>query len=127
MEIETLLYEEIVDEFGNLEDLEAGSEEYKATVDGLVKLMDRAIEIEKIHKDEEERDKDRQFDQDLKLKQVEEETRDRLIKNCIAVAGIVIPSLVTMWGAIKSFKFEKDGTYTTVIGRGFINKLLPKK
>ena len=66
-------------------------------------------------------------DVDFKQKQIEEERKDRLIRNCISAAGIVIPSLITIWGTLKTFKFEEDGTITTVMGRGFINKLLPTK
>ena len=57
----------------------------------------------------------------------EDEKRDRRIKNGITIAGIVIPSVITIWGTIKSLNFEKEGTVTTIMGRGFINKLLPKK
>ena len=57
----------------------------------------------------------------------EDEKRDRRIKNGITIAGIVIPSIITIWGTIKSLNFEKEGTVTTIMGRGFINKLLPKK
>ena len=145
MEIETLLHKEIADEFKNLAGLDVGTEEYKITVDGIAKLMDRAIEIEKFHESKDEKEKDRTFDHDLKLKQLEaqissqkddmnirvkqlvSEEKDRLIRNCIAVAGIVIPVGVTIWGTLKTFRFEEQGTVTTMIGRGFINKLLPKK
>ena len=48
MKIETLLHEEIQDEFKNLKEMELGTEEYKTTVDGLAKLVDRAIEIDKL-------------------------------------------------------------------------------
>ena len=60
-------------------------------------------------------------------KQMEEEKKDRWIKNGLAAAGIIIPTLVTIWGTVKSIKFEETGTITTIMGRGFINKLLPKK
>ena len=66
-------------------------------------------------------------EQKLKLKQMEEDKKDRLIKNCMTAAGIVIPSVLTIWGTLKSLEFEKTGTVTTIMGRGFINKLLPRK
>ena len=116
MNIETLLNKEIKSEFECLEDLEAGSEAYKATVDGLTKLVDRAIEIDKLNIEHEEKEK-----------LAAEEKKDRLIKHCINVASIVLPVGVTIWGTLKSFKFEQEGTITTIMGRGFINKLLPKK
>ena len=28
---------------------------------------------------------------------------------------------------LTSLKFEEEGTVTTIVGRGFVNKLLPKK
>ena len=67
------------------------------------------------------------LDYDLKVKQIEEEKKDRLVKNCLTAAGIVIPVWVTIWGTLKTLEFEKTGTVTTIMGRGFINKLLPKK
>ena len=47
MNIQTLLYDEIEEEFEKLRKIDYGSEQYKVTVDGLTKLMDRAIEMEK--------------------------------------------------------------------------------
>ena len=127
MNVKTLLEEEIRGEFEGLNELEVGSEEYKTTVDGLTKLIDRAIEIEKMESESDEKVENRVFDNDLKLKQLDEEKKDRLIKNCINVVGIVIPSVITIWGTFKTFKFEEEGTITTTMGRGFINRLFPKK
>ena len=127
MKIETLLHEEIESEFECLDSLEVGTEQYKVTVDGIVKLVDRAIEIDKLNLEAEEKAKNREKDNDFKQQQMEEERKDRLIRNFISAAGIVIPSLLTIWGTLKTFKFEQEGTVTTMIGRGFINKLLPKK
>ena len=127
MSIEKLLHEEIKSEFECLKDLEAGEEQYKATVDGLVKLLDRSIEIDRLNIEYEEKSASREIENDLKLKQMEEERKDRKVRDCISVAGIVLPLAVTIWGTLKSFKFEQEGTVTTIMGRGFINKLLPKK
>lgn len=127
MKIETLLHEEIESEFECLDSLEVGTEQYKVTVDGIAKLVDRAIEIDKLNLEAEEKAKNREKDSEFKQQQMEEEKKDRLIRNCISAAGVVIPSLLTIWGTLKTFKFEQEGTVTTIIGRGFINKLLPKK
>lgn len=112
MNIETLLHEEIVTEFDELQELEVGTEEHKTAVDDLTKLVDRAIEMERLG---------------LEGKNKEEDQKDRLFRNCMAVAGLVVPTAITIWGTLKSFEFEKEGTITTIMGRGFINKLLPKK
>ena len=116
MNIETLLDKELKSEFEVLEELEAGTEEYIRVVDGVAKLMDRAIEIEKLN-----------LEHDEKIEQAKEEKKDRLIKNIMTAAGIIVPTIVTIWGTKASFKFEQEGTVTTIMGRGFINKLLPKK
>ena len=89
--------------------------------------MDRAIELERLDIESHEKVEARHSDEDFKMKQMEEERKDRIARNCIAVAGIVVSTAVTVWGTIKSINFEKEGTITTIMGRGFINKLLPKK
>ena len=123
MKIKETLYKEIEDELQALNEVEVGTDEYKASVDGVTKLLDRAIEIEK----HEAEMKEREAERIAKNIQVAEEQKDRVVKNYISAGGIVLPLLVTIWGTLKSFKFEKDGTVTTIMGRGFINKLLPKK
>lgn len=123
MSIQTLLNEEIKDEFSNLKKMELGSETYKTTVDGLTKLVDRAIELEKIDNEQDEAYENRQ----VEFSKIEDDRKDRLIRNILTGAGIIIPTAVTVWGTIKSINFEKEGTITTIMGRGFIQKLLPKK
>jgi hypothetical protein len=127
MNIEHLLYDEIETEFEKLRTTEPGSEKYKVTVDGLTKLMDRAIEMEKVNVDCEDKAKIRESEQLMKQQQMDDDRKDRLVKNIIGAAGIVLPLIVTIWGTRVSLKFEEEGTFTTIMGRGFINKLLPKK
>lgn len=152
MEIKNLLREEVENELEYLSEIEDGTAEYKAVVDGIIKLTDRVIEIEKLEKDLDEKARNREadiekenferelkakqakeakdqaeFDRKLRIKQMEEDRRDRLIKNGIAIAGILLPIGLSVWGTFKSFEFEKEGTITTIMGRGYINKLIPKK
>ena len=127
MKVEAMLHDEILNEFEELKKLEVGSDGYRAAVDGISKLLDRAIEYDKLDAECNERSLNRGFEEDYKLQLAEDEKRDRRIKNGITIAGIVIPSVITIWGTIKSLNFEKEGTVTTIMGRGFINKLLPKK
>lgn len=127
MSVETLLNDEIREEFEELGKIEVGSDKYKTAVDGLTKLCDRAIELEKF-KAEQELKKDQQdVDAELRAEQLKDERKDRVVKNCLTGAGIVIPAGLTVWGTLKSINFEKTGTITTIMGRGFIQKLLPKK
>ena len=125
--IRELLDEEIQVEFEKLSKLEVGSESYKATVDGLTKLVDRAVEIDKTEMENATKIEAQNIENDLKALQIKEDNRDRWVRNGIAIAGIIVPSVLTVWGTLKSFNFEETGTVTTILGRGFINKLLPKK
>ena len=127
MEIETLLHKEIIHGLEVLKDQEPGSEAYRATIDGVTKLTDRAIELEKISIESQEKAENREIENELKLKQMKEDRIDRWVKNGLSAAGILLPIAITVWGTKKSFEFEKEGTITTIMGRGFINKLLPKK
>ena len=129
MGIETLLRDEIRGEFDELKKMrnDIGTDQYKTTVDGLTKLVDRAIELEKLEMEHQEKVISRENDTDFKFQQMKEDKKDRVFKNAIAVASIAVPSIITIWGTVKSIQFEKEGTITTIMGRGFINKLLPKK
>lgn len=140
-----LLEDEISAEFNTLKDMELGSEQYKTAVDQLTKLMDRSISLEKLDNESNDKAKDRESDMNykteqltsdkeyrgsdiaLRKEQMDNDKRDRLIVNIITAAGIIIPSFITVWGTYKTLKFEEQGTVTTIMGRGFINKLLPKK
>ena len=125
--IETLLHEEIQDGFDALSKMERGTEIHKTTVDEVAKLFDKAIEIEKIEIEAKDKAKSREIEASLKKAQMEEDRKDRRVKNGIAIGGIVLPLAVTIWGTFKTFRFEETGTVTTMMGRGFINKLIPKK
>lgn len=125
--IESLLHKEIQERLGDIGKMEIGSEEYKKAVDSVTKLVEKAIEIDKFNNDCVVSEKTREFEEQLKVTQVVSDQRDRLIKNILTGAGIAVPAGLTIWGTLKSLKFEETGTITTAIGRGFINKLLPKK
>ena len=127
MNIETLLYDAIETDFDRLADEKLSAEDRRATVDELTKLMDRAIEMEKVNNDCKDKTEIRENEQNIKLQQLADDKKDRIVKNAIGVAGIVLPLIVTIWGTKVSLKFEEDGTFTTIMGRGFIQKLLPRK
>ena len=127
MNIETLLYEAMETDFNVMADEELGSEKRRAAVDELTKLMDRAIEMQKVDNDCKDKQEIRENEKLAKTQQFEDDHKDRLIKNIIGAAGIVLPLIVTIWGTKVSLKFEEEGTFTTIMGRGFIQKLLPRK
>lgn len=116
MSMTTKLHVEIDEKFDELAGLKADSKEYSAAVDSVTKLMDRAIEIEKLEASEIQNEK-----------QMKEDRKSRVVKNCIDIGSVVLPLAVTIWGAKASFKFEETGTITTGIGRKFMDKLISKK
>lgn len=127
MNLEKKLHEEIGREITILEGMTEGTESYKAWVDGVTKLTDRAIAIDRFNAEVEEKAAAQKFENELRLKQMKEEQIDRIVKNCLTAASILLPAYLTVWGVKTSFEFEKEGTVTTIMGRGFVNKLLPKK
>lgn len=99
-----LLEKEINRRLLELENLDISSDEYKVSVDTLTKLIDRSVEIDKN----------------------DDEKKDRKIRNGISIAGIIIPTCVTIWGTIKTIRFEESGTLTTTAGRNFVNRIFRK-
>ncbi len=116
MDIKTLLDKEIQDEFKTLKDLDVGTEEYKVTVDGLAKLMEKRAEIQKLEAERAE-----------KAQQAEVEKNTRIVGYIMTGAGILLPVAVTIWGTLTTLKYEETGTITTTAGRNFFNRLFAKK
>ena len=116
MRIDELLDEDLASEMEKLRTTPYDAKEYEVVADTVTKLMDRKIEMDKV-----------KSEQLFREKQLKDEKKDRLIKNIIGAAGVVLPLVVTIWGTKVSLKFEEEGTFTTIMGRGFVNKLLPKK
>ena len=116
MRIEEMWDEDLVSEMEKLRTTPYDAKEYGAVSDTVAMLMDRKIEMEKF-----------KSEQQFREQQFADEKKDRLIKNILGAAGVVLPLAVTIWGTKVSLKFEEEGTFTTIMGRGFINKLLPKK
>lgn len=121
---------EISTELEVLESMETNSEDYKIMVEGLTKLIDRSMELEKIEISKaQEAEKIKNEAEKMKFEAEQAKTNKifQWIGYGISAAGIVIPVAVTIWGTKVTLNFEKEGTVTTMMGRGFINKLLPKK
>lgn len=116
MDMVTRLNGEIDTRFDDLESFDVSSKEYTDGVNNVTKLMDRAIEIKKIETTAAQAEK-----------QLKEDRKSRVVKNCIDVGSVVLPLAVTVWGACISWEFEKTDTVTTSIGKKFMEKLISKK
>ena len=126
MRNETALHNELQSELEELAKIEVGSDKYKVAVDGVTKLADRVIEIEKLEADK----VNKETEVELKTQQLKDEKRDKKIRNGIAIAGIVIPltvdTVVKVWGTLFTTNFEKFDTQTTTAGKSFFNQLFRK-
>lgn len=129
-EIKEKLDAEIESELGLLTSIEIGTDVYKTTVEGISKLIDKRNDLDKLDLEMEKQLLSEQMEANRVNREKalnEHNKKDQLIKNAISIGSILIPVFVTVWGTYKTLKFEETGTVTTIMGRGFINKLLPKK
>lgn len=127
MDIEELLEEEIASELVRVKTLKLGSEEYKIAINTLSQLLDRSAELKKIRLEHEAKAAQSEADRNAKHDQMREDRKARRVRATIDFLAIAIPTAATVWGAITSMKFETTDNFTTIMGRGFINNLVPKK
>lgn len=129
MSIKTQLEDEIRDEFEALRKIEVGSDTYRTTVEGLTKLVDRKIEMDKAEVDARERIIKRNDDNEFKEMQLADDRKDRAIKNGLTLATLVITTGTTIWGILKSLKIEfKDNEMiTSTVGKELMKKVIPFK
>lgn len=113
--LKTILDVEIEERSAKLASMEAGSKEFTDTVDALTKLADRRIEIEKFEATEAYNEQ-----------QLAEERKSRvgkiLVDLGLGLAGIGL----TVWGTCVSLQFEKDDSFSTQVGKKFMDRLLRK-
>lgn len=132
-ELKTQLKNEVKIEIENLEQMTLGDDTYRTTVDGIVKLTDRVIEIEKLELAKAEKEKQLELEATKaenekveKQKQRRDEMIDKITKNVLTGISIGGGFALTIWGTLKTIEFEETGNVTTIMGRGFFNKLLHK-
>ena len=122
-----LLYEELEKELKELSRMQIGTEQYKVAVDGITKLTDRIIEIDKLDSEKDAKELEniaRMEEQELKREQLKSEKRDRIVKNVITVGGAIMSVAVYALAFIASTNFEREGTFTTEGGKNSIRQLL---
>lgn len=127
MRFENLLDEAIETQFEELDKCEVGSDSQRNAADVVTKLVDRAIEIEKLKVNREEQERSKKLEREMELTKIKEERHDRWIRNGVTVGIALVQIGLTVWGTNKCLKFEETGTVTTSAGRNFINRLFSKK
>jgi len=115
MDIETQL-EEVISR--TLEDAKVSeTDKRKNAVDDAVKLTDCLVNFKKMKSDEE-------ASKEEQKRQIQKE----YWQNGIAIAQIAVPAAISVIGIYKTFKFDDaGGIISSTLGRGFLNKIIPKK
>lgn len=125
MSIKQSLIDEYNSQLEVISKMDVGTDAYKIAVDGLTKIADRIIEIEKLESDSSIKWESMNMDNELKAAQMKEEKRDRKIKNGIEV-GKAVMSVGSAFGAfLLAMNFEKTGhLFGTEGGRAALRGLL---
>lgn len=104
--------------------MEVGGEKYKIAIDGLTKLADRIIEIEKHEQEAAFNSSTHTNDHAIKTAQLADEKHDRRVRNGIEAVKVVGGFGLAAWAFVASMNFEKEGTLTTEGGRSALRQLL---
>lgn len=124
MSVKNVLSDEFHNELKELRKLKVGTDEYRIAVEGVTKLADRIIEIEKNEQEASIKEISRMDENELKAAQLEDEKRAQLIRNGIEGIKIVGGLGLAAWAFVASMNFEKEGTLTTEGGRNALRQLL---
>mgnify|MGYP004626849527 CR=1 FL=1 len=127
MELKELIQKEVESELKVLSTTDVGSDKYKATVDHIVKLTDKVIDMEKLEIESEKASEQLNANSDLKWQEIEANSKDRKTQNRIAIAGLIVNSALIVWGTLKTFKFDNTSTVTSTLGRDILRRFVPRK
>lgn len=127
MELKELIQKEVESELKVLSTTDVGSDKYKATVDHIVKLTDKVIDMEKLELESEKASEQLNANSDLKWQEIEANSKDRKTQNRIAIAGLIVNSALIVWGTLKTFKFDNTSTVTSTLGRDILRRFVPRK
>lgn len=120
MNVKQRLNEEFENQMSLLHDMKKGTEEYKLTVDGVTKLADRIITIEKNEKDAELRE----WQLGNETESIHAEVKNNRKRNVVEVAKIVVPTVGAFAMGIISMKWEKLDTLTSSAGKSALRDIL---
>lgn len=127
MRYENLLNEEIINQLEEVGKMDLGNESAKLTIDGVTKLTEKSIELEKLRIQEEDLIEKRNMEYELRSEEIRKEHVRGMVdigtKVLIGVAGLAI----SIWGTIYTTNFERDDNYTTSASRNWVSNLFKPK
>lgn len=122
-----LLNEEVECQIEEVHKISLGTDESKIAIDGVTKLADRSIELEKLRIQEEDLAEKRNMDYELRSEQIKKEHLRGMIdigtKVLIGLGGLAL----SVWGTIYTTNFERDDNYTTSASRSWVSNLFKPK
>ena len=125
MRIETAVVDEVLSEIEEVKHIEVGSEKHEKGVNSVTKLMDRAIEMQKV--DLEKRKIEIEEDKlEVEKTKIEIEQKDRNRKDLIAVGTFIVSTLTGLAVVYETFRFDTENTPTSTLGRTILTKFVPK-
>lgn len=127
MSVKETLANEIETQIKAMEYMEIGTDVYDKAVKGVTELLDKLNEMERMDYDYQDKYEAREKETEVKLIQMKEDKKDRIVKNSLTAISVIGGIAVTVWGTIATLNFEKEGTITSSAGRSFITRLFPKK
>lgn len=122
-ELENAVYEEVMNELGEISKMELGSEEHVKSAQVVNGMVDRLHESKKLENET------LKLELEAKRLEVEEEKNrneknNNVVKNVITGVTFVGSVVVAVWANLDSKKFEMGFTHTTEAGRASTRKLL---
>ena len=57
---------------------------------------------------------------------IEAEDKREKVRNRITIGTFAVTTLVSIYGIIRTFRFDEDGTITSTLGRGILSSIIPK-
>lgn len=124
MSVKNDLVKEFESEVKALGKMELGSEEYESVINGVAKLADRIIEIEKSEQEASFKNISHMNENEIKAAQLAAEKRERIIRNLIETIKVVGGFGLAAWAFVASMNFEREGTISTEGGRSSLRQLL---
>ena len=122
--IKNLYAAEIAEALAALNSMEKGSKEYGDLVADIDKMTNRYNEMERADNDALNAEEAREFEKEKLEREAqatekarEDERMDRIVRNVIAIGGIVVPAALYIWGAKTSWKWERTDTLTNTVGK----------
>lgn len=130
MKIMDLLEQEVISNVEELKDMGWDDDNRKTAVDNTIKYASLVVDLKKTENDrlrtEYEHDEKLRA-QEIERERQEAEQKDQVIKNRIAIAGIVVPAVSAVGIAVYSWVKEEHGTMTFTAGRKAMDFLLRLK